>query len=363
MTAPAPIEPLPVRASEAAFLRFVRSLVGLAPPAVALQAIAEPHPKIELGPNGARCLRDILAKGVLHALVRGGSAPRRTLREGGAASPRARLWERHDPPRLPIGAATMDLLRTIYERRPPTASELAEPEGGRRDLEAGDEVVFLLATEVLVRRGGSASVPAACGRSRLVSLAFPFVAHARGSALTRAELTAGALSVLLEALRPRIAAALASGDRERRSARAIALTADEAYARGPAAFVRACIEAGRPDLGLPVLDAALAIVRERRGGGATFWACATPPSARLAERQRVARGVVPLFEAVLSFRSVERRARASRFVDDDYEAAQAILSEIEIALSAGGAGFDGIDAAVRELSSFDAGSGIVGDPG
>src|SRR5687767_11090642 len=113
---PEPAAPLRVHPSEEAFLRLARSLVGLSSPAAGVDILVERHRPAQLGASAMVALKEILAKGVLLAMVRrGGHAPKRSVRADGSASKRGRLWERHSPPELRFSAATMDLLRALHE--------------------------------------------------------------------------------------------------------------------------------------------------------------------------------------------------------------------------------------------------------
>jgi hypothetical protein len=355
---PEPAVPLSVQPSEEVFLRLARSLVGLSPPSTGVDVLVERHRPVELGSNAMTALKEILSKGLLLALVRrGGHASRRSTRSDGSASKRGRLWERHPPPDLRFSAATMDLLRALHEQ--PLGEVDIGSEEDAPPLTAADEAFYLLAATACaaVAPGGVRRLVVA-GRSGLVRAAFPlaFATSTRAADFTR--LCDGAYAIVVEAMRSLLASHVFGIDAERRTFRDPALASRVATAieRGPRAFVERCIAAKRPDLGLFVLDGVRRLLEARAAGGSEYFVVRAAPGATLEQRQQLARGIVPLFETALRYRAVASAAQASGFVDEDYDASQALLEQLEPWI---GGDFDRAASVVRELSSFGGESGIL----
>lgn len=355
------VEPTPllrVHPSEETFLRLARSLVGLSSPATGVDVLVERHRTVALGESAMVALKEILAKGLLLAMVRrGGHAPRRSVRPDGSASKRGRLWDRHPPPDLAFSAATMELLRALHE------NPLGEVDIGSEEkaapLTAADEAFYLLAatTCAAVAPGGLKKL-AIAGRSALVQIAFPLSFSTPPRAADVQRLCEGSHAIVVESMRSLLASHVFGIDAERRLLKAPGAASGVAAAigRGPGAFVERAIAAKRPDLALFVLDAVHRLLQARAAGGPQTFAIRAAPGATLEQRQELARGIVPLFEAALRYRGVAAAAQAAGFVDEDYDASQAILEQLEPWVAGG---FDRAAAVVRELSSFGAESGIV----
>lgn len=336
---------------EALFLRLTRALLGFSPIAAARDVLEDPHRRVELSPNGLHVLKDLLAKGVVRALVRGGGY--RTRRGPG---PRGRLWERHEPFALRFSSATMDLLRGAFEYAITDAQRWtrARPE----ELTMADEVVFFCVARAL-RQCRRTTRMRGFEASSLVRIGFALDFDDLPAPPRFERFLEGSGALVVEALSRDLAVAVVDTERERRTLTTLdrARLAADAIARGPSAFVSSCIKANRLDLGLFMLEAVRQILSEMgSGAGPTRFSVR---AVALSDRQRIMRGGLSLFESALLYRTIANRARAVGFVDDGYEEAQSLLSRLEPWTEGG---FERVDLAVRELSSYVEASGTAATP-
>ncbi|NUP06345.1 MAG: hypothetical protein HOW73_09840 [Polyangiaceae bacterium] len=351
-------ETSPVLPAEADFLSLARAVMGFAPAGAVGPLLAERRQPVELGDRATAVLRDILARGLVRALIRGGGHAIRRAGTTDARTRRGRIWERHAPPRTTIGRASLTLLRRLY-----VASALDDPsriEAIDVELTDADEVIFLLAAACCAAAGMRRAVRApAFERSLLVRIAFPEAQRLPLAAGSVAAWLSGPRAIVLEGLRDRLAQHVTRAERMRRGAttpeEAIAIEAS--ITAGTLAFGRAIVEAGRPDLALFLLDGARPLIVDRASASPDVWSVSCARGRPLSERSRLLQGAFPLLETVLSFRSVLARARAVGFVDDGHDEAQAIIEALEWW---GETGFDRAGAVVRALSSIPSESGIVG---
>jgi hypothetical protein len=216
-------------------------------------------------------------------------------------------------------------------------------------------VLYLLAASTCRSLESSTRFAPVFQRSALVAIAHPLLAT--GVAPSFAALASDEGQVVMEALRGMLASHLVNVDRERRQGGTgfAALDPSQGLGAGVGRYVRDVIARDRPDLGYFVLDASNVLMDARAARGPSFFAVDTPKLS-LSERTRLVRGLMPLFETALEYRGVAARARATGFVDDGYDGAQAILHELEPWTTDG---FDRLDTVLRELSSFEHGSGIL----
>lgn len=328
---------------EALFLRLTKAMLGFAPMAAARDVLDDPHRRLELSPNGLEVLKDLLAKGVVRALVRGGGY---RAQRSGANTGRGRLWERTTPIELKFSPATMELLRGAFEH---AASDNQRWTRARaQDLTLADEVVFFCVARSL-RQCRRTTRHHGFEASSLTRIAFPLDFDDLTTQPDYLRLLSGAGAQVVLALARDLALAIVETERERRTLPTLerAVRAHDALARGPAAFVVQCIAAQRLELGLFLLEAVRLLLAELgSGAGPTRFSVRAVP---LSDRQRIVRGAMPLFEAALLYRSIASRARAVGFLDDGYEQAQAMLSNLEPWLEGG---FDRVELAVRELTSY-----------
>lgn len=248
------------------------------------------------------------AVGWVRSVVRGGGGRRERFASAGAG----RLWERHAPPERVITASSVWLL----------AWALAEPLGRGAACplppprEAGDRaVVFLLA-----RLLAAAGLPVHGRIFRvhpLVRLCWPTTPGMveADDAAVFAGLTEHALEV--EAWCGWITDAVLEADAALPDLGA-AVASDAARRRVYAAWLSACDAAGRPDLALPLVDAAVRAM-ERPAPQV-----ALPDGATLAQRSAAARACVTLAELTLTLAARMDALGERAFFDDGHAEAQAL---------------------------------------
>lgn len=314
--------------AEAEIVQLVRSLVGLLPIRAASEMLAAPRKEVSIGRTGIALIEDSVRRGLIRALARrGGGAPERTLDGRGGASKRGRLWQRHAPPALVVTEKSGLLLRWLM-----TTPLLTAPKplalGGSWGL--GDELFAYLVAERLLEFGLEAAVAnGPFKESALCSVAFPVAVGASDRDLSAYVQGPGA--VVFEGLAADLALKVRAAEQARRAQinETKLLAAEASIRSGPVAYVRAAIQAGRPDLGLFVLSGMARLMDEPGAARAATWTPALSKNLPLSARQRVARSAAVWLEAVNLYREVAKRARATGFVDDDHEAAQLLLTRLE----------------------------------
>lgn len=303
-----------------------------------------------LGRDAAALLAETMSRGVVLDLVRRGGWQRSRCTEAGVVR-EGRLWERHDPPRMPIGAATFGLLRWLMESTLAAAPTVPLEDAGVLGL--GDEVAYYLAADLLARLGLEAAIGAGLGRSRLVCLGF--AAHVGSmNRVSFERLFAEDAVVVLEALGPDLARRLRAEERQRRAEPSAAriIAHDAALSGALASFVTAAVEAGRADVALFVADAAEPFVVGRTPEP-ELWASALDRSTPLALRSEAMRAAGTLPRAVLGLRAVADRAASTAFFDEGYAGAQLVLARLERWRVRG---FRDAEAVLARLASLDAAS-------
>ncbi len=318
---------------EAALLDVARAVLGrgeLRPPL---------RPPTRLTPDGARLLREIVAKGAVRQLGRMGWRVERCLEGDEVRS--GRLWERHAKLPLHFTGASLALL-----------TWLATGDAQALDVEpvtAADELLMywaLSAAQGTDTARALAQQPA-IRRSALCWLGFA-ADLARAQPLEAAptfELD-GPFAWVLEALRGDLAQRWTAAERAKsRVGRPGELEAiGEAQDAVLAAFLRAAEGARRRDLCGFIIDAAEAFLRRPTPAGAGL-----DPLTPLSDRQRARRAAGALMRAVSALHRWDAEHRAVRFVDEGYAAAQALLADWE---RLGPRGFARAEEYLRQLESF-----------
>jgi hypothetical protein len=362
-----------VAASEHDLLTLARALVSLlAADAVEPLLRRSRSMPAGVGPTCAALLCQILGRGTALALARkGGWRAQDSLAEQGEVVS-GRLWNKRPPPQLRFGEATMLLLR--YLAGEPQGDPLAGSAAARKTkgfalpkkvaLELGDELMLYLACELL-RRAGCAerlsSWPALRG-SALCWLGHVdlLIGAGKGKGPTASALAAfdprwveGPGATILEALGPELARRWLAIERGKgRIVKAQRLTAlGQAQDALLGALAEAADRAGRRDLLGFVLEAGTALLRPRPTARLFVegLAQAATGGATLAERQAAAHGAGALLRALSALAGWIDEARNVRFFDDDYAAAQLLLSRWELY---GNDCHDHAEALARELGSL-----------
>ncbi len=340
--------------SEVEVVQLARALVGLLPSRAALDILGKPRARVTIGRAAITLLEDSLRKGFIRALARrGGGLPRRHLDGAGGVTKRGRLWERAAPPPLVVSSRSGALLEWLLTSHAARARSISGP------LTAGDELFFYLAAERLVELGSRDVVAKGpFDASTLVRLAFPTTLSSTEHDVARS-LDDDALCLLVLGLERDLASKVVATEELRRgsSQEAAVLGAEEAIRRGPVRFATAAIARGRPDLGLFVLRG-VGRLFEAGGSEVTAWIPAVSSTLALSRRERIAQSANVWLEVVDAYRRVAKRAAARSFVDEDYEANELLLGELEPWTSRG---FQQADALGRSLSGF-AALGPLGSP-
>jgi hypothetical protein len=284
-----------------------------------------------IGPTAMGLLQQTLANGVASELLRrGGWQTRRTLVDG--RPKRGRLWERH--PKLPVlrfGPVSFELL--VWLR----AEDVAEPKQALErsaSTSLADELLLYFAAEQIVKAGGSLQQDAfLC--SPLVQLGFPD-ALAGPKPLPTVDFrpfVRGDGAIVLEALQPELAARIVTVETRKH----LMVALDKMVQLGAAqaqvfdALVRAvdALEPRRRDLASFVAEAArdlLARGPERRCPDHRWWVAALDQRARMADRQAAFAAAAAFLRMVGVLGQWLDEAGLVAHFDDDYEAAQLLLS-------------------------------------
>lgn len=359
-----------VAASEYDLLRVTQALVGAVGPreAEALLSSGRPMPE-QIGPTAAALLRDTLAKGAVKALVRrGGWRHEYTLKEGEPVT--GRLWERHPPTPLRFGPASFKLLRWLTGEAVEKPSRRLSP---LKNVTVGDELLAYLACDLLQRT--DLPIRAAyLRRSPLAWLAFPNVlcqplrkisggrtsgsraSGSRASAKGMAHLPSLNFNVLLnesdggplvlEALQEDLTLCWVRMERYKSRVSDLAgmQRLGDAQAHVLDVFLDRIDAIGRRDLAGFLVEAAERLLRP--GPSARFWIRRLSRDASFAERQAAFEAAGAFLRAVIRVGGWYRELALVRFFDDEYDAAQRILSAWE---SFGDAGFSRVEQIHAEL--------------
>jgi hypothetical protein len=288
----------------------------------------------QIGPTAMRLLQQILARGVSAELLRrGGWETRRMLVDGQVA--RGRVWERHHPlPPLHFTAASFELLTWLR------AEDVAQPKSSlsfEAQTSVADELLLYFAAEQVIKADGNLRQPAFL-RSPLCQLAF---AHRLAGAeplptLDFRPLTSGEGAVVLEALQSELARRQIEIEQAKHECMAIEtmIRIGAAQTQVFAGFFRAVdlVEPRRRDLAGFVAEAARGLLAkgpERTCPDLRWWVEALDLRAPLAARQAAFSGAAAFLRTIGQLGRWLDEAGIVAHFDEDYAAAQLLLSAWE----------------------------------
>jgi hypothetical protein len=327
-----PRPPLRVARSEDELIKLARGLVGAGRPPSRVRAN---KPIKQIGPTAMTLLQQTLARGVTATLLRGGGWESRRMLVDGHGK-RGRLWERHASlPPLRFGPASFELLTWLHDEDlvRPTHELPRNPE-----TTLADDVLHYLACEQLTRSGVDVRQPAFL-HSPLCQLGFfEFLASdAPLPAIDFGSLVAGPGVIVAEALQTNLVARWL--DSEQRKGTIVLL--DEMTRIGRAqehvlgAWFAALdrVEPRRRELAGFVAEAArqlLARGPERRCPDHRWWIRSLSLQAPLAARQAAFTAAAAFLRGVGRLGTWLEEAGLVAYFDEDYEAAQLLLSNWQV---------------------------------
>lgn len=314
-----------VAGSEHQLITMARTLVGESRRYVPTLRNTYKLPE-KIGPTAMGLLQQTLARGIARQLiVRGGWQSRRTLVGGRAV--RGRLWERHQPlPPLRFGPASFELLAWLVRE------DVSRPKTELRrhpDTTLGDDLLHYFTMDVLLRAAGQPRAQPAFRLSPLCQLGYPDeLEHLGELPKVGFDALVGEHAWVLEALQPELARRWIEIESGKGKIRAL----DEMIRLGRMqgsvldrlfAAIEACSPARR-DLASFLVEAGHALLR--RGPDRRFWTASLDMQASLAARQQAFMGAAALLRALVRLDGWVREAGLVPHFDDDYQAAQLILS-------------------------------------
>lgn len=341
-------EPVEVAASEADLIAMARALVGSRHDDAALWVWRRPRVMPdEIGPTCGELLADALRQLWVALWRRDGARPGATVR-----GTRGRGWERHAPAALDHTAATLQVLRWLVTSS--THAPLAA-----MPLGVGDQVVIYLALDLLAATPAQAQL----ATEPLVAAAplawLGFAPLFQGRPPSFASLVDGPGAIVVEALTGELGRRWQAVELSKRSitdpAALVALGAAQDATLGE--FMAACDARRRRDLAGFVLDAAAPLLER----GLAPIPMQLDPDAPLSARMAARNAAAALLRGVVRWRDWDDQHRGVRFIDDDYGAAQLLLTRYE---RVGRAGAELASAWISELAALPTAgptSGTIGD--
>ena len=320
-----------VSASEAELVQLARALT--APDAydvwMLLASSRSMPPKV--GPTCAALVGDALAQIWPALWRREGARPGASIRAGEVI--RGRGWERHAPSPLEFSAFTLAFLRWLVEV-PLAASTV--PRLAAQPAALGDQIVAYLALAASTATPAQVSIAqgSMITLAPLVWLGFAHIlAGDPPAAAAWDELVTGAGAVVVEALQPELARRWRSVELTKRAMTdpETLITLGRAQDATLTAFMGACSRTGRRDLAGFVVEAMLPLLGGQVSPMPSELDRTRPLSARAAAR--MASGA-PL-RGLATWLQWDREHRGVRFLDDDYQASQLLLTRFEKALRNG----------------------------
>jgi hypothetical protein len=323
------IAPKVVTRSEADLLHLARGLLEIEPrERIETLLLVEQNAPRELHPAALELLQQTLAQGTVQLLVRaGGWRCADFLRNGTGAS--GRLWERTLPADLALhfSANSVHFLCWLLVTNLSKGKAAPVPEECPSAPTVGDRLLALSAFEALRQTPGVAAVLrhpllAGDGFLQLASIDEWLVQQqAEASACDFDIWMQSPGSAILEAWTPRLSAVWDQLETDKQSL----IKADELLAVSRAqqnvltAFLDACERHGRRDLAqflFPVLH------QQFRRPADRWFAAVSYRHLRLEERRELWRTALVLASALDRLAGWNEQARRSRYVDEDYDAAQ-----------------------------------------
>jgi hypothetical protein len=280
-----------------------------------------------LGRGTVRLVRDALAKGCVHLLAeRGGWRHERFLRGGRPVA--GRLWERTPPDALGLtfSRQTLEFLRWVTAVKPGATG--LRPHLDLSEVTDGDRLLLFFAHEGLRQYAGKGldwqTLPEFADHG-LCRLLYPddFARSGLAQPPDFAPWTAGAGACVLEALQNDLAARWVEVEcgKQRIPDYPTMQQLGEEQERVLNAFLNALERAGRLDLARFLLRAAARLLPE--SVEANFWVRALQHGKqRLAERNATYALALTFLRHLNRLQAWDRRARATGYFDDGYEASQ-----------------------------------------
>ena len=322
--------PATVAASEAEIIAMARALT--APQALDVWGLLAGSRTLppKIGPTCAELIGDALAQLWPALWRRDGARPGASIRAGKVV--RGRGWERNPVAALDHSAYTLALLRWLVEM--PLATPGAVDKLGAKPATIGDQVVAYLALDVASETPAQLTI-ARSSQAAKSALAWLGFAHILPGEPPESfdELVTGAGSVVVEALQLDLAKRWRAVELTKRAETdpdhliAIGRGQDLTLTR----FMDACTRAGRRDLAGFVLDAMLPLLARDVAPFPNDLDRTKPLSVRMAARNAAG----ALLRGVSKWCEWDRAHRGVRFLDDDYEASQLLLSRFERSASHG----------------------------
>ena len=279
-----------------------------------------------LGPHALHVLRDLLAKGIVLALVRRGGWRRQHHLHAGQGV-EGRLWQRHTAPALRFSSVCVRTL--LWLTAEPLANADCEPLDAEEPLTLADELFLYLCCHLVAGTpcGPSVGAQPLFRRSALCRLGFPELLGVPPPGFTAsafAPLLADK-ALVLEALQADLARRWRRIEESKRRvfepADMVALGSAQEVVLS--AFLDALDAARRRDLAGFLLEAGRGLVDRP----ATHWMEGLSPSASLRARAEAARAAGAWLRSLARLARWDAEHRAVRFFDDDYDAAQLLLSQ------------------------------------
>ncbi len=324
-------EPALVAASEAEVIEMARALTTpQAHDVWTLLASSRAMPA-KVGPTCVDLVGDALAQIWPALWRREGAKPGASIRGGKVV--RGRGWERNPPSPLEFSPFTLAFLRWLVEV--PLAASSA-PKLSAHPVALGDQVVAYLALSVSAETPAQISI-ARSSKAAATPLAWLGFAHLLPGDVPAEsdwdELVAGPGAVVLEALQADLARRWRAIELTKRTLTdpAVLIALGHAQDATLGAFMAACTRAGRRDLAGFVIDAMLPLLDRQVAPFPNDLDRTKPLSERMGAR--VAAG--SLLRGLETWVRWDREHRGVRFLDDDYEASQLLLTRFEKALRHG----------------------------
>ncbi|MEO6771786.1 MAG: hypothetical protein ABI467_02040 [Kofleriaceae bacterium] len=318
--------PATVAASEAEIVAMARALI--APQALDVWGLLAGSRTLpaKIGPTCAALVGDALAQLWPALWRRDGARPGAALRAGKVV--RGRGWERHPVAPLEHSPYTLALVRWLVAM--PLAVTGAIDKLGARPATIGDQVIAYLALEISRETPAQLEIArwAQVARAPLAWLGFAHLLP--GDPPEPAafdELVTGPGAVVIEALQLELAKRWRAVELTKRAMTdpdpliAIGHGQEVTLTR----FMDACTRAGRRDLAGFILDAMLPLLARDVAPFPDDLDRTRPLSVRMAARHAAG----ALLRGLATWCGWDREHRGVRFLDDDYEASQLLLSRFE----------------------------------
>jgi hypothetical protein len=329
-----------VTRAEANLLTLARTAVGLVPAGDVLRLLATSvPPPTKLGPTAQRVLAETLSRGAVLVLARQG---------GWQVEAGGRLWERHArPPQLVFTGNIVRLLQWVLKT--PLADQDLPPLGTHGPLTLGES---LIAASLLDRLRGTGCEGALARQHALRTAPLVVLANvvelARVGPLEAPSFDAAALGLTIEGIGGLLTRSWVSGELAKRE-----VAEPEVLSRIGAAqeqvldaFLAAIDKAQARQLANFLVDAAAEWLRTPRTPEDLVRGLST--EAPLRARTEARRRAGAFMRALARLRTWDAEHRGTRFIDDGYDLAQALVARWE---RLGDAGFN---AAARLVEALEA---------